>query len=229
MTSDMKSRLSVVQQRIAEAAVGSGRDPASITLVSVGKTFPAEIVREAVAAGATDLGENRVQEAAAKKPEVPGARWHLIGPLQRNKVKVALEVFDLVHTLDRIELADRLQFLLAEHWPGRRLEVLIEVNVGEEPQKAGALPEEATELLEHALACSCLDVRGLMAIPPWGLEPEESRPYFRGLRELRDDLQQQTGAALPELSMGMSQDYEAAIAEGATLVRVGTAIFGSRG
>ena len=228
MTSDMKSRLSEVQRRIAEAAEGSGRDPASITLVSVGKTFPAEVVREAVAAGATDLGENRIQEAAAKKPEVAGARWHLIGPLQRNKVKVALEVFDLIHTLDRIELADRLQLLLGEHWPGRKLEVLVEVNVGEEPQKAGALPEDAAELLEHALECDRLDVRGLMAIPPWGLEPEEPRPYFRALRELRDELHQQTGAVLPELSMGMSQDYEVAIAEGATLVRVGTAIFGSR-
>ena len=149
--------------------------------------------------------------------------------MQRNKVKVALEVFDLVHTLDRLELADRLQFLLTEHWPGRRLEVLLEVNVGEEPQKAGALPEEAAELLEHTLSCDCLDVRGLMAIPPWGLEPEESRPYFRALREIRDELQQQFGVPLPELSMGMSQDYEVAIAEGATLVRVGTAIFGRRG
>lgn len=229
MATDMKSRLSEVHRRITTAAEASGRDPSSITLVSVGKTFPAEVVREAVEAGATDLGENRVQEAVAKKPEVPGARWHLIGPLQRNKAKAALEVFDLVHTLDRIELADRLQFLLAENWSGRRLEVLIEVNVGAEPQKAGALPEEAAELLEHALSCPSLEVRGLMAIPPWGLEPEESRPYFRALRELRGQLQQQTGVALPELSMGMSSDYEVAIAEGATLVRVGTAIFGRRG
>ncbi len=229
MATDMKSRLSEVHRRITAAAEGSGRDPSSITLVSVGKTFPAEVVREAVEAGATDLGENRVQEAVAKKPEVPGARWHLIGPLQRNKAKAALEVFDLVHTLDRIELADRLQFLLAENWPGRRLEVLIEVNVGAEPQKAGALPGEAAELLGHALSCPSLEVRGLMAIPPWGLEPEESRRYFRALRELRDELQQQTGVALPDLSMGMSSDYEVAIAEGATLVRVGTAIFGRRG
>ena len=184
---------------------------------------------EAVSAGAFDLGENRVQEAVAKKPDVAGARWHLIGPLQRNKARAALEVFDVVHTLDRPEIADRLQYLLAEHWPERRLEVLVEVNVGSEPQKAGALPDESAELLQHALACDRLSVRGLMAIPPWGREPEESRPYFRALRELRDDLQLQVGAPLPELSMGMSHDFELAIAEGATMVRVGTAIFGPRG
>ncbi len=127
----MAERLVEVQRRIAEAAAASLRDASSVTLVSVGKTFPAEIVSEAVSAGATDLGENKVQEAVAKKPEVPPARWHLIGPLQRNKAKAALEVFDVVHTLDRFSLADRLQFLLSEHWPERRLEVLLEINVGE--------------------------------------------------------------------------------------------------
>jgi len=221
--------LAEVRRRVADAATASGRTPDSITLIAVGKTFPAEVVAEAVSAGAFDLGENRVQEAVAKKPGVAGARWHLIGPLQRNKARAALEVFDVVHTLDRPEIADRLQYLLAEHWPERRLEVLVEVNVGSEPQKAGALPDEAAELLQHALACDRLSVRGLMAIPPWGREPEESRPYFRALRELRDDLQLQVGAPLPELSMGMSHDFELAIAEGATMVRVGTAIFGPRG
>lgn len=224
----MAERLVEVQRRIAEAAAASLRDASSVTLVSVGKTFPAEIVSEAVSAGATDLGENKVQEAVAKKPEVPPARWHLIGPLQRNKAKAALEVFDVVHTLDRFSLADRLQFLLSEHWPERRLEVLLEINIGEEPQKAGALPEDAAELLEHSLGCDRLLVRGLMAIPPWGQDPEASRPYFRALRELRDRLQQDTGVPLPELSMGMSHDFEIAVAEGATMVRVGTAIFGAR-
>lgn len=218
-----------VRRRIAAAAIASGRNPDSITLIAVGKTFPAAVVAEVVAAGAVDLGENRVQEAVAKKPDVVGARWHLIGPLQRNKARAALEVFDVVHTLDRPEIADRLQYLLAEHWPERRLDVLIEVNVGSEPQKAGALPEDAAELLEHALGCDRLSVRGLMAIPPWGRDPEESRPYFEALRELRDDLQLQVGEPLPELSMGMSHDFELAIAEGATMVRVGTAIFGARG
>jgi pyridoxal phosphate enzyme (YggS family) len=225
VASKLADRLAEVRRRVADAATASGRTPDSITLIAVGKTFPAEVVAEAVSAGAFDLGENRVQEAVAKKPGVAGARWHLIGPLQRNKARAALEVFDVVHTLDRPEIADRLQYLLAEHWPERRLEVLVEVNVGSEPQKAGALPDEAAELLQHALACDRLSVRGLMAIPPWGREPEESRPYFRALRELRDDLQLQVGAPLPELSMGMSHDFEVAIREGATLVRVGSLLF----
>ena len=222
-------RLAGVRQRIIDAAIAAARDPSQITLIAVGKTFPAEIVSEAVAAGAADLGENRVQETVAKKPLVPPARWHLIGPLQRNKVKAAIETFDVIHTLDRQELVDRLQTLLLEYYPERRLEVLLEINVGCESQKAGALPDEAEDLLRHALACDRLDVRGLMAIPPWGDDPEASRPYFRALRELRDDLQQIVQVSLPELSMGMSHDFEIAIAEGATMVRVGTAIFGHRG
>jgi pyridoxal phosphate enzyme (YggS family) len=229
MTSALAARLAAVRRRVTEAAEAAGRDPGSVTLIAVGKTFPAEVVQIAIAAGALDLGENRVQEAAAKKPAVAGGRWHLIGPLQRNKVKTALEVFDVIHTLDRPELADRLQLLLAEHWPQRRLPVLLEVNVGDEPQKAGALRGEARELLDHAVGCESLEVRGLMAIPPWADDPTASRPYFRALRELRDRLQLESGVALPELSMGMSHDFEIAIAEGATMVRVGTAIFGTRG
>jgi len=229
LVSEIVDRLAGVRQRVAEAAVGCGRDPESITLIAVGKKFSAQIVRMAVEAGAVDLGENRVQEAVAKRPEVPGAKWHLIGPLQRNKARAALEVFDIVHTLDRPELADRLHFLLGERWPGRRLDVLVEVNIGLEPQKAGALPGEAADLVRHALGCDRLAVRGLMAIPPWEEDPEASRQYFRALRELRDELQRDVGVALPELSMGMSHDFEVAIAEGATMVRVGTAIFGPRG
>jgi pyridoxal phosphate enzyme (YggS family) len=229
MVSEIGDRLAGVQQRIVAAAAECGRDPQSVTLIAVGKTFPAEVVRMAVEAGAVDLGENRVQEAVAKKPEVPGANWHLIGPLQRNKTRAALEVFDVVHTLDRPELADRLQRLLAEHWPGRRLDVLVEVNIGSEPQKAGPLPEEAADLLRYAVGCERLSVCGLMAIPPWQEDPEMSRPYFRALRELRDDLQQELDLPLPELSMGMSHDFDVAIVEGATMVRVGTAIFGPRG
>ncbi len=227
--SELADRLAAVERRVARAATDAARDPSTITLIAVGKTFPAEIVGEAVAAGATDLGENRVQETVAKKPFVPAARWHLIGPLQRNKAKVALETFDLIHTLDRMELADRLQKLLTEHWPERRMPVLLEINVGCEPQKAGALPDDALDLLRHAQSCDRLDVRGLMAIPPWGDDPEASRPYFRDLREIRERLQQTAQVGLPELSMGMSHDFEVAIAEGATMVRVGTAIFGRRG
>ena len=229
MTTGLVDRLAAVRHRVAAAASDCGRDPAAITLISVGKTFPAEVVNEAVTAGATDLGENRVQEAVAKKPEVAAARWHLIGPLQRNKARAALEVFDIVHTVDRFEIADRLQYLLTEHWTERILEVLVEINVAEEPQKAGALPEDARELLEHALGCDRLLVCGLMAIPPWAEDPEASRPWFRKLRELRDRLQYEIGHPLPELSMGMSHDFDIAIAEGATMVRVGTAIFGPRG
>jgi pyridoxal phosphate enzyme (YggS family) len=229
MTTEMAGRLAAVRQRVDAAARDHERDPATITLISVGKTFPAGIVNEAVLAGATDLGENRVQEAVAKKPGVAEARWHLIGPLQRNKARAALEVFDIIHTVDRFEIADRLQYLLSEHWPERRLDVLLEINVAAEPQKAGADPEEASELLEHVLGCDRLAVRGLMAIPPWGEDPEASRPWFRQLRELRDRLETGVGHPLPELSMGMSHDFEVAIAEGATMVRVGTAIFGPRG
>ena len=228
MDHGIADRLTAVRRRIAAAATASARDPSAVTLIAVGKTFPAEIVRAAVVAGATDLGENRVQEAVVKKPEVAGGRWHLIGPLQRNKARAALEVFDLIQTVDRFEIADRLQRLLEDHWPERHLEVLLEINIGSEPQKAGAIPEDAKELFEHVAGCDRLVVRGLMAIPPWEDDPEASRPYFRALRELRDRLQTEVGVTLPELSMGMSHDFEVAVAEGATMVRVGTAIFGAR-
>jgi len=217
-----------VRERIRAAATAAGRDPKTVTLVAVSKTHPAEVVDTAVAAGATDLGENRVQEAEAKKTGVRDARWHLIGPLQRNKARAALEVFDVIHTVDRPEIADRLQFLLEKHWPERRVEVLLEINIGDEPQKAGVGPAEARHLLDSVRAHPQLAVRGLMVIPPFTAEPDESRASFRSLRELRDRLQDDTGHPLPELSMGMSHDFEIAISEGATLVRVGTAIFGPR-
>jgi pyridoxal phosphate enzyme (YggS family) len=141
---------------------------------------------------------------------------------------MALEVFDVVHTLDRPELAERLDLLLAESWPQRRLPVLLEVNLGDEPQKSGVSPSAAAALLRRVLALGHLEARGLMAIPPWCEEPEASRPHFRALRELRDRLEAEVGVPLPELSMGMSHDFELAIAEGATMVRVGTALFGAR-
>jgi pyridoxal phosphate enzyme (YggS family) len=222
-------RFAAVRLRIDEAARAAARDPADITLIAVSKTHPASVVDAAVAAGAAELGENRVQEAAEKKPGVRPARWHLIGPLQRNKAKLALEIFDVVHTVDRPKLVDRLGFLLDEHWPDRTLQVLLEVNVGDEPQKAGVAPDEVGRLLDAARAVDQLEVRGLMAIPPFGDDPEASRPYFRELRSVRDRLQDRSGHRLPELSMGMSHDFEVAIAEGATMVRVGTAIFGPRG
>ena len=228
MAAEVEQRLAAVRNRIEQAADRAGRDPDSVTLISVSKTHPAEVVDTAVAAGAIDLGENRIQEAEAKKPRIRKAKWHLIGPLQRNKARVALEVFDVIHTVDRPQLADRLQFLLEKHWPDRVVDVLLEINLGDEPQKAGVAPEEAVDLLELAVGHDRLAVGGLMAIPPFGADPEVSRPYFRALCELRDRLQDETGHALPRLSMGMSHDYEIAIAEGATMVRVGTAIFGPR-
>jgi pyridoxal phosphate enzyme (YggS family) len=229
MTRSIAERLAAVRGRVESAAADSGRDPGEITLIAVGKTFPADVVNQAVTAGATDLGENRVQEAVAKKPGVGDARWHLIGPLQRNKAKAALEIFDVVHTVDRPDIADRLQHLLTEHRRERRLDVLLEINLAAEAQKAGVSPEGAKELLTHVLGCDRLVVRGLMAIPPWEDAPEASRPWFSKLRELRDRLLDDVGQPLPELSMGMSHDFEIAIAEGATMVRVGTAIFGPRG
>lgn len=226
----LADRLAEVRRRIEDAAARSGRSPDAVTLVAVSKTFPAATVAEAVRCGVADVGENRVQEAAAKRPDTPsGARWHLIGPLQRNKAGQALETFDVLHTLDRPELADRLELLLGRDWPDRRLPVLLEVNVGLEPQKAGVDPDDADALLARALESERLSPVGLMAIPPFGDDPEASRPYFARLRELRGRLEASSGHPLPELSMGMSHDFEVAVEEGATLVRVGSAIFGPRG
>ena len=229
MADNISERLGEVREKIVQAAVASGRDPSTITLIAVGKTFPAEVSAEAVDAGATDLGENRVQEAAAKRPHVPDARWHLIGPLQRNKARLALENFEVIHTIDRSDIAQRLEFLMDRDWPDNRQQVLVEINVGRESQKAGVLPEDADGLVGQVLACDHLDVIGLMAIPPYDSDPEASRPYFQALRELRDDLESRLAVPLPHLSMGMSHDFEIAISEGATMVRVGTAIFGKRG
>jgi hypothetical protein len=229
MVAGLPERLAEVRRRIAAAADTAGRDPSDVTLIAVAKTFPAELVALAVAAGATDIGENRVQEAIAKRPAVPPATWHLIGPLQRNKAAAALETFDVIHTVDRDEIAERLQLLLERDWPGRRQRVLMEVNAGREPQKAGVLPEDAPALATTILALDRLELLGLMAIPPFGDDPEASRPHFRALRELRDRLADRLGHPLPQLSMGMSLDFEVAVAEGATMVRVGTAIFGERG
>jgi pyridoxal phosphate enzyme (YggS family) len=223
-------RLDAVRSRLDAAAAAAGRDPGSITLIAVSKTQPAEAVTEAIAAGVTDVGENRVQEGTGKRPDVAGgARWHLIGPLQRNKARPALETFDVVHTLDRPSLADRLQYLLSEHWPERTLPVLLEVNIGREPQKKGVLEEDTAELARRVLeGCPALQLRGLMAIPPVTDDAEGARPYFAALRALRGRLQDQLSVALPDLSMGMSHDFVVAVAEGATMVRVGTAIFGPR-
>jgi hypothetical protein len=221
-------RLARVREAIAAAARRAGRDPAAITLIAVSKTRgPAEL-RAAAAAGQLDFGENYAQELAAKRAalaDLPGLRWHMIGHLQRNKVKLVVPGLHLLQTVDSLRLVEALDRRLAEH--DGRLDVLLQVDVAGEAQKDGAAPDELPALVEALRARPRLRLRGLMAIPPWTLDGEGSRPYFRALRELADRLGLAEGER--ELSMGMSDSFEAAVEEGATLVRVGTAIFGPRG
>ncbi len=227
MGDDIRERIEAVRRRIATAAARSGREASAVTLVAVTKTMAVEAIRVAVAAGATVLGENRVQEARDKIAALGGGvEWHLIGHLQTNKAKLAASLFDRVHALDSIRLADDLERHAAE--AGRRLRCLVQVNVGGEAQKNGAPEEEVRPLLEAAARLPHLSVDGLMAIPPFLPDPEDVRPFFRRLRALRDALVVE-GFALPDLSIGMTHDFEVAIEEGATLVRIGTAIFGPRG
>ena len=222
--------LASVRSQIAAAARRAGRDPASVTLIAVSKGFPPAAAAAAAAAGAVDLGENRVQEALEKMEALgEGAlaiRWHLIGRLQTNKVRLLQGRFTLFHALDRAELADALQRRLTAE--GRRLPVLMEVNVGGETTKAGTTAADAPPLARRIAACDALELRGLMTVAPPVPEPEAARPFFSELRHLRDHIAADIGRPLPELSMGMSGDYPVAVEEGATLVRVGRAIFGER-
>lgn len=217
-----------VWERIGAACARVGRDAAGVRLVAVSKTQPAEAVAEILALGVDAIGENRVQEAAAKRPLVPtGTPWHLLGPLQRNKARLALDTFDCIESVDRLEIADRLELLLAP--AGRVLPVLVEVNIGGEPQKSGVLPGQARDLAEHVLSrCPHLRLGGLMCIPPYDPDPERSRPHFARLRELGGHVASELGLGRLELSMGMSEDFEVAIEEGADWVRVGRALFGER-
>ncbi len=216
---------------IAAAAARAHRRTEEVVLMAVSKTQSAGVVLLAARAGITRFGENRVQEGAAKaealRAEFPDLEWRLIGPLQTNKARTALQWFRAIETLDRERLAARLEALQTQK--GGTLPVLLEINVGREESKAGALPEDAPRLFEAALACPHLDVRGLMAVPPYDPDPEKSRPYFRELNSLRDGLAERFGRPLPELSMGMSHDFPVAVEEGSTEVRIGTALFGPRG
>lgn len=217
---DIRAGIAAVEARIAAACARAGRNRSDVRLVAVSKTFPAADVDAAIAGGMTDVGENKVQEARDKHPSVAGrARWHLIGHLQSNKAKDAVRLFDVIQTVDSVELAEKIARAAAS--AGKRQEVLLQVNIGREEQKSGAAPEAVAELARRIAELPSIHVAGLMAIPPAG-EPEETRPYFRELRAMRDDL------GLSELSMGMTDDFETAIEEGATIVRVGRAIFGSR-
>ena len=224
----LASNLASVRERIAAAERRSGRPAGSVTLVGVVKTLPAEAIAAAVALGLTDLGENRVQEAESHQRTVArgAARWHMIGHLQRNKAGKALELFDVVHGVDGTELAVALDRRALE--AGRKLAVLIEVNVSGEASKFGIAPEGAAALAEVVAPLANLQLRGLMTVGAPVARPEDARPGFARLRELRDETAQRLGQPLPELSMGMSGDYEIAVEEGATLVRVGTALFGAR-
>lgn len=217
---EIRSGVADVEARIAAACARSGRARADVRLVAVSKTFPAADVDHAIAAGMTDIGENKVQEARDKQPLVAGkARWHLIGHLQSNKAKDAVRLFDVIQAVDSIELAEKTA--RAAESAGKRQDVLLQVNIGRELQKSGAAPDGAPELARRMAAIPGLHLAGLMAIPPAG-EAEDMRPYFGELRRMRDDL------GLTELSMGMTDDFEVAIEEGATIIRVGRAIFGSR-
>lgn len=221
--------LRTVGDRIAGAARRSGRDPASVKLVVVTKTIDAGRIREAVAAGASILGENRVQEAREKIEQLgPVAAWHLIGRLQSNKAKYAVRLFDLIHSVDSIELAKELDRQAAKI--GKVQDVLIEVSIAGEAAKAGVKIEDAARLVWEAAKFEHVSVKGLMTMPPFSDNPEDSRPYFRRLRKLATAIAEKdsTNAPMRELSMGMSGDFEVAVEEGATLVRVGTAIFGER-
>jgi pyridoxal phosphate enzyme (YggS family) len=217
-----------VLARIADACARVGRDPGGVTLVAVSKTVAADRLRAAVAAGLTVLGENRVQEGAAKAGEVPGATWHLVGPLQSNKARRAIETFDVIHTLDSFELAARLDRLASEIRPASRLSVLLQVNVDDDPGKAGLGPGEVDDAVGTIAALPNLEVRGLMTIGRLVGRPEDARPTFRNLRALSERLRASHPGLGPGLSMGMSNDYPIAVEEGATIVRVGQALFGER-
>jgi PLP dependent protein len=222
--------IAAIRERITTAARRAGRNPDEIALMAVCKTKPAESIREAYASGQRLFGENRVQEFASKAPQVSAlqdAKFHMIGHLQSNKVKLGAELFAAVDSVDSLKLAERLNS--AAQTLGKTLDVLIEIKVGGEEAKSGLQPEspEVSEILDHTKDWPNLRVRGLMTVPPFAEDPEGARPYFRQLREFRDSLAKR-GYALDQLSMGMSHDFEVAIQEGSTCVRVGTAIFGER-
>jgi pyridoxal phosphate enzyme (YggS family) len=227
----LRARLDDVRERIARAAGRAGRDPASIRLVAISKTFPADDVRAAALAGQIDFGENRVQEALEKLSATSdlAITWHLVGHLQSNKARKAGAVFDVVHSVDDAALVAKLDQAAAVSERG--LELLVQVDLAGEPTKHGARREALPPILEAATRCQAARIKGLMTLPPAYADPEQARPFFAALRCLRDELVAGGADAsmLSELSMGMSGDFEVAIEEGATIVRIGSAIFGRRG
>lgn len=224
----MDDRLARIRERMAAACGRAGRNPDEVRLLAVSKTQPPERVAEAFRAGLTVFGENRVQEAAAKIPLCPSPlEWHLIGHLQGNKAKAAVSLFQMIHSVDSVALLDRINRLCEE--AGRDMPVCLEINVSGEASKFGMPPEEVPAALEQAVSMMRVSVVGLMTMPPYAEDPGRARHFFQTLRALRDRCRAQTGFDLPELSMGMSHDFEVAIEEGATWIRVGSALFGERG
>lgn len=225
MPSELADNLNEIRQRIAEAAKRSGRQPGEVKLVAVSKTHPPDVLRQAIDAGATSLGENKVIEAESKIAELgrDAAEWHLIGHLQSNKARRAVQLFDVIQSVDSIELAQRLERICIEE--GRdELSIFIQVDLAGEETKSGVTEIGLPEIVEYLKTCKCLRFDGLMIVPPFFDDPENVRPYFKRLRAIRDEIL--PGGAL---SMGMSNDFEVGIEEGATVVRVGTGIFGERG
>ena len=225
----IKDNLRRVTEAVSRAASKTDRRGEDIELVAVTKTVDAARINEAIEAGVKAIGENRVQEAAAKYDMVrDGVRWHLIGHLQRNKAKRAIEIFSLIHSLDSISLSQEISYRVGAL--RKKVEALVEVNISREKTKFGIAPEELIGFLKEVSVLENLRIRGLMTMTPWTFEPESSRPYFRKLRHLHEEVASRNikNIEMKYLSMGMSQDFEVAIEEGANMVRVGTAIFGSR-
>jgi pyridoxal phosphate enzyme (YggS family) len=226
--SEIQTNLEALRERISAATIRSGRVAADVELLAVSKTKPVEILQEAVEAGQLAFGENRVQEILLKHPQLPSKlHWHLIGPLQSNKVRKVLPLVEMIHAVDSLAIAKDINRIAGEL--GLHPKVLIEINVAAESSKHGFSPDQIREHLEALYELDRLDIQGVMCIPPFDLALEKVRPYFVNLRELRDDLEKRGGSPLLQLSMGMSHDFEVAIEEGATIVRVGSAIFGGRG
>jgi hypothetical protein len=224
---DLAANVTAVQQRIAAACARAGRDPASVQLLAVTKSHPPETVRAAAALGLTLFGENKVQEARAKIPLCPGSlRWHMIGHLQTNKCRDAVHFFAMIQSVDSLRLAQEIQKCADQH--AKTMPVLLEVNVAGEASKFGYRPDQLLAELPALNAQRRLEIQGLMTIAPWSPEPEKVRPLFRQMRELKQRCEDILGAPLPHLSMGMTGDFEVAVEEGATLVRLGTALFGPR-
>jgi pyridoxal phosphate enzyme (YggS family) len=224
----LRSARETIEARIAAACERVGRDPSDVRLVAVSKTVSADRLVAAAAAGFVDLGENRVQEAAAKVAIVPGVRWHLVGPLQANKARRAVDLFDSIQTIDSLRLARRVDAFAAEIEPGTPFAVLVQVNVDADPAKAGFPPAELEAALGELLALPDLRVEGLMTIGRLAADEADARGTFRALRELGERLRRAGTGIGPELSMGMTDDFEIAVEEGATIVRLGRALFGDR-